>query len=99
MDMDAQPDDPLEQLLRGGDCTDALNTLYHFLDGELTPERRRAIQHHLEECSPCLRAFDFEAELKAVIARCCREDHVPDSLKQKVADLLAEASQPRPGIV
>jgi len=99
MDMDAQPDDPLEQLLRGGDCTDALNTLYHFLDGELTTERRLAIQHHLEECSPCLRAFDFEAELKAVIARCCREDHVPDSLKQKVADLLAEASQPRPGIV
>jgi mycothiol system anti-sigma-R factor len=99
MDMDAQPDDPLDQLLRGGECTDALNTLYHFLDGELTPERRLAIQQHLEECSPCLRAYDFEAELKAVIARCCREDQVPERLKQKIADLLAEASQTRPGIV
>ena len=61
----------------GGDCEQALRTLYHFLDGELTPERRLAIQHHLDECSPCLEAFDFEAELKIVIARCCR-DQVPE---------------------
>jgi mycothiol system anti-sigma-R factor len=98
MDMDAQPDDSLEQLL-GGDCTDALNTLYRFLDGELTPERRLAIQHHLEQCSPCLRAFDFEAELKMVIARCCREEQVPHGLKQKIADLLGEASRGRSGSV
>ena len=50
----------------GGDCEEALRTLYYFLDGELTPERRQAIQRHLDECSPCLEAFDFEAELKMV---------------------------------
>jgi mycothiol system anti-sigma-R factor len=81
------------------DCQEALDTLYHFLDGELTIERRVEIQRHLDECGPCLDAFDFEAELKVVIARCCREEQVPDHLKQKIADLLAEASQTRPGIV
>jgi mycothiol system anti-sigma-R factor len=102
MDMDAQSDEPspsLHELFGGGDCTDALNTLYHFLDGELTTDRRRAIQQHLEHCSPCLAAFDFEAELKLVVARCCREDHVPETLKQRIADVLAWASETGSGHV
>ncbi|HEY3810543.1 MAG TPA: mycothiol system anti-sigma-R factor [Acidimicrobiales bacterium] len=83
---------------KGGDCDEALRTLYYFLDGELTEERRRAIQHHLDECSPCLEAFDFEAELKMAIARCCR-DQVPDGLRQRVAEVLAKASDPPPKLV
>ena len=75
-----------------GDCEQALRTLYYFLDGELTVERRQAIQHHLDECSPCLEAFDFEAELKMVVARCCR-DQVPEGLRQRVADVLSQASE------
>ena len=50
-------------------CQEAIQTLYNFLDGELTDRRRYEIQLHLEECSPCLEAFDFEAELKIIIAR------------------------------
>jgi mycothiol system anti-sigma-R factor len=75
-----------------GDCEQALRTLYTFLDGELTRERRVAIQQHLDKCSPCLEAFDFEAELKIVVARCCR-DQVPEHLRQRVAYLLEEASR------
>ena len=66
-------------------CQDAIATLYSFLDGELTSESRVKIQYHLEECSPCFAAFGFEAELKAVIARKCRDD-VPDSLRQLRAE-------------
>jgi mycothiol system anti-sigma-R factor len=72
-------------------CRDALQTLYHYLDGELTDQRRRQIRHHLEICSPCLEAFDFEAELKMVVARHCR-DRVPDHLRLRVVMALAEAS-------
>ena len=67
-----------------GDCADAVHQLYHFLDGELTAERRAEIQHHLEGCTPCLEAFDFEAELKLVIAQRCREQ-VPESLRLRIA--------------
>jgi mycothiol system anti-sigma-R factor len=82
-------------LASGGDCEEALRTLYYFLDGELTSVRRQAIQRHLDECSPCLEAFDFEAELRLVVARCCR-DQVPDGLRKRIADVLAQASeQPR----
>jgi mycothiol system anti-sigma-R factor len=69
-------------------CQEAIATLYSFLDGELTPDRRQLIQHHLDDCGPCFEAFGFEAELKAVIARKCRDD-VPESLRRRVADALS----------
>jgi len=80
-------------LVGGGGCQDAMHTLYHYLDGELNDERRAAIRRHLDQCAPCLHAFDFEAELKMVVARSCR-DQVPDSLRRRIADALAEASGP-----
>jgi mycothiol system anti-sigma-R factor len=80
----------------GSECQEALDTLYHFLDGELTEERRHLIQHHLDECSPCLEAFDFEAELKVVIARRCKES-VPEALRRRIAIALDDASRPFPG--
>ncbi|MBK5222410.1 MAG: mycothiol system anti-sigma-R factor [Acidimicrobiia bacterium] len=76
-----------EDTMADGDCNDSLEQLYIFLDGELTDSKRASIHHHLEECSPCLERFDFEAELRTVIARRCH-DEVPESLRRKVADLL-----------
>jgi mycothiol system anti-sigma-R factor len=68
-------------------CQEAIATLYTFLDGELTADRRKTIQRHLDECSPCFEAFGFEAELKVVIAEKCREE-VPDTLRLRVAEAL-----------
>jgi len=76
-----------------GNCDDALHELYGYLDGELTVERRTIIQQHLDDCPPCYEAFDFEAELRIVIARKCTET-VPDSLKQRIADALAAEGEP-----
>ncbi len=68
----------------GDSCQETIHRLYHFLDGELTEEKRAEIRHHLDACHPCLVAFDFEAELRQMIASKCR-DRVPDSLRAKVA--------------
>ena len=79
-----------------GDCADAIEKLYHYLDGELTALRREQIAQHLAECSPCLDAFDFEVELRVVIARKCR-DVVPDSLKERVRKALEASGMPPSG--
>lgn len=65
------------------DCEDALHELYGFLDGELTEERRIAIQRHLDQCQPCAEPYDFEAELREIVRRKCQEQ-VPHSLVAKV---------------
>ena len=93
--MDPHDTDPLDKQSQKGatsECEEALNTLYAFLDGELTTDKRQAIQHHLDECSPCLEAYDFEAELKVVIARKCR-DRVPEGLRARVESALHQAHQ------
>jgi mycothiol system anti-sigma-R factor len=72
-----------------GDCDDAVHRLYDFLDGELDDDRRAHIKQHLDECLPCLEAFDFEAELRMVIAQKCREQ-VPDHLRQRIFQALQQ---------
>jgi mycothiol system anti-sigma-R factor len=68
-------------------CDDAAYELYTFLDGELTDERRSEITRHLDDCPPCFEQFDFEAELRQVIASKCKET-VPESLRRRIADVL-----------
>ncbi|SRR5581483_4177750 len=76
------------------DCREAVETLYHYLDGELTYERRAVIQRHLDECHDCIEAYEFEAELRVAISRSCRES-VPPSLMERVANALANAKEDR----
>lgn len=71
------------------ECTEAVEVLYHYLDGELTTERRILIQRHLDDCPPCLDAFDFEAELRMTIAHKCREN-VPEQLRIRVAQAIRQ---------
>ena len=65
------------------DCNDTLRELETFLDDELTPETRDAIHAHLDGCPDCLQAFDFHAELKAMIAQRCR-DELPPGLLERI---------------
>lgn len=69
------------------DCDSALDELYQFLDGELDEANRHRIEAHLNDCSPCLEAFDFEAELRRIIANRCR-DRVPDELRSRIQAVL-----------
>lgn len=67
------------------DCNDAVHTMYHFLDGEMTADLKAEMQRHLEACAPCFEAFDFEAELRQLIARKCR-DSAPESLVNRIQE-------------
>jgi anti-sigma factor (TIGR02949 family) len=75
--------------MAGKDCDDLLHELEHFLHGELTPERKAALQQHLEACPPCFETADFQAQLKKVIATKCGEE-VPAELHRRIAGLLAQ---------
>jgi mycothiol system anti-sigma-R factor len=78
------------------DCEEAVHELYHYLDGELTEERRTEISVHLDWCGPCSGAAEFESELRRVIANRCK-DRVPQSLIDRVAESLDEESRQHHG--
>jgi mycothiol system anti-sigma-R factor len=68
-------------------CEESLHLVYHYLDGELTDEKRSLIQQHIDDCPPCFEAFDFEHELRLVIKRRCH-DEAPDDLRRRIAEAL-----------
>jgi mycothiol system anti-sigma-R factor len=78
------------------ECTEAVEVLYHYLDGQLTDDRRVVIRRHLDDCPPCLDAFDFEAELRVVVAQKCRE-RVPEHLRLRVAQAIWAANNDTDG--
>jgi len=72
------------------DCTEVLDEVYLYLDLECADDRRVVIREHLDECSPCLREFGIEQEVKALVARCCGSDLAPADFKQRLRNKLAE---------
>ena len=72
------------------DCSEVVRDLYFFLDGEITEATRQRIKIHLDDCSPCLEAFDFEAELRQMISLRCREEPSPEFRARIVSVLQVE---------
>lgn len=65
-------------------CKETIRELDAFLDDELSDDARHQIHRHLEGCTDCLQAFDFQAELKIVIRRKCSNDEMPDGLLERI---------------
>jgi len=72
------------------DCGEVLADVFLYLDGEMDSARRDRIREHLEECSPCLRKYGIEREVRALVARCCGNDVAPEALRTRVVLRLRE---------
>jgi mycothiol system anti-sigma-R factor len=72
------------------DCRDVLAEVYLYLDLECSDERRDLIRTHLDECSPCLREYGIEQEVKALVARCCGDERAPTELRERLRVRLSE---------
>ena len=67
-----------------------LEEVYLYLDLECSDERRDLIRTHLDECSPCLREYGIEQEVKALVARCCGDERAPTELRDRLRVRLSE---------
>ena len=65
------------------DCSEVLQRMFFFIDNEMADADCAEIQHHLDECAPCLQKYDLERTVKALVARSCSE-HAPETLREKV---------------
>ncbi|HJQ91270.1 MAG TPA: mycothiol system anti-sigma-R factor [Acidimicrobiia bacterium] len=74
--------------MSGHECDDALTNLYQYLDREIEASTSEVIRAHLEDCSGCLKSFDFEARLQIVVRERLAED-VPDEFVQRLRDAIA----------
>jgi mycothiol system anti-sigma-R factor len=72
------------------DCSEVLSEVWLFLDHECDQKRRKLLEQHLDECSPCLEQFGIDEHLKVLLARKCGGEHAPDSLKQRLRDQIRQ---------
>jgi mycothiol system anti-sigma-R factor len=77
--------------MSGRECDDALTKLYQYMDRELDGSNLELIRTHLEDCSGCLRSFDFEYRLKIVVKERLSEE-VPPEFIERLRDALARES-------
>lgn len=76
------------------DCSDVLDRLYSYLDAEIRsddPVDVGKIQHHLDECAPCLREYDIEVILKQLVRRACASDCAPTELRVRIMARISAA--------
>ena len=70
-------------------CRQVFDLLSDFVDGELSPQERQALQHHLECCPPCeefMKTFQTARTL-------CREslvEKMPGELKDRLRSFLRD---------
>jgi mycothiol system anti-sigma-R factor len=73
------------------DCSEVIEAVFLYLDNECDESHRRIVRQHLDECSPCLRIFGIEQDVKDLVARKCGGDVAPDSLRTRLRLRLQEA--------
>jgi mycothiol system anti-sigma-R factor len=75
------------------DCREVLDEVYLYLDEECSEVRRSVIRSHLDECSPCLREYGIEQEVRVMVHRCCSQEKAPQEIKERLRAKLAALEQ------
>jgi len=65
-------------------CTEVLDQVYGYLDGEINELNCAKIRQHLDECAPCLRQYNLEEAVKRLVGKHCGCDPAPAGLRNKV---------------
>ena len=68
-------------------CQECIDLLVDYLEGELPPERARALDIHLELCPPCV-AFVRTYKGTVDVARNLPVDEIPPELTQRLLEFL-----------
>ena len=65
-------------------CREALERIYEYLDGELTPELDERIRAHLAACRRCFPTFEHERVFLRFIQQRAQIEQAPPSLRKRI---------------
>jgi mycothiol system anti-sigma-R factor len=70
-------------------CSEAVERLWEYLDGELTAEDKAALEEHLSFCRVCCGEVEFAQELRGFLARSAGEE-LPEGVRARLLTTLDE---------
>jgi mycothiol system anti-sigma-R factor len=71
-------------------CSEVLERMYWYLDGEIEDSSCAQIRQHLDECGPCLREYGLEEAVKRLVHKHCGAEEPPAELRTKVLTRIQE---------
>jgi mycothiol system anti-sigma-R factor len=74
------------------DCSEVLELVYAYLDGEVDSADHDRIVQHLDECGPCLRQYGLEQAVKSLVNRSCACEHAPERLRVQIVTRIRQIS-------
>jgi anti-sigma factor (TIGR02949 family) len=81
----------------GEECSDALERLEAFLDGELPNTDVEELRDHLTACYPCTERASFEEQLRTIVRQGCAEE-APPRLVGRIRAVLDDGAVPGDGL-
>jgi mycothiol system anti-sigma-R factor len=69
------------------ECEEALDRLFEYIDGELTPSELEQVSSHLKECPPCEAEHKLNEKIKSRVAATGGEC-APEALRAKILESL-----------
>lgn len=70
-------------------CQEALQRLYEYLDGELTPETDAEVRRHIDICAACYPEVKSATEFRDALQRAARGQPLcPEPLRRRIAEML-----------
>lgn len=76
-------------------CAEAVERMYEFLDGELTPEVDALIREHLALCARCVPEFEHERVFLRFLERRAAIVKAPPSLRRRIFQALLDEEAAR----
>ena len=65
-------------------CSQVLEQMFTYLDGELGEPDLHLVREHLDECAPCMSEHDVDKMVKALIRRAAGGEVAPGALRDKI---------------
>lgn len=75
-------------------CDHAIESIYQYLDDEISVAHSTRIKLHLTRCPSCMSAYEFETKLKGVIRERGRTEPPPE-LFEKLRTMVQEDGKRR----
>lgn len=76
-----------------GHCADVVLRLFEYVDNETVAADSTLIKAHLEECGSCLREYERDIILKALIRRACGWEPAPETLRTQIMTSITQVTQ------
>ncbi|HYY10832.1 MAG TPA: mycothiol system anti-sigma-R factor [Kineosporiaceae bacterium] len=78
-------------------CSQVLEHLFEYLDGELGEPDLHLVQEHLDECGPCMSERDVDHMVKSLIRRSGGGETAPGALRDRIVVQITQQVSRHPG--